>query len=64
MYTADHRFEEMILFNLSATQLIQLNQLDQRGIVAGIGLMENLHYIIHHKPTLKVALVANISLKL
>lgn len=64
MYTADHRFEEMILFNLSATQLIQLNQLDQRGIVAGIGLMENLHYIIHHKPALKVALVANISLKL
>lgn len=64
MKTVGHKFEEVLLFNLSATQKICYNRFDKTGILFGAGLIENLHYIIHHKPALKVGAVFTVGLKL
>jgi len=64
MKTASHKFEEIFLFEISATQKVTYNRFDRKGVTAGIGLMESFRYIVHHKPELKIALVVNFALKL
>ncbi len=64
MKTANHKFEEILLFELSAIQKISYNRFDKKGVSAGIGMMESFRYIIHHKPELKIALVLNLAIKL
>jgi len=49
MDTAKHKFEEILFFNCSMTQRLNFNRLDKSGFVFGIGIMEDLHYIIYHR---------------
>ena len=63
MATADHKMEEILYFNLSFTQRINYNPFDDKGLVFGIGLIEDAHYIIYHKPKLKIGLSFNCAYK-
>ncbi|MGF7139868.1 hypothetical protein [Roseimarinus sediminis] len=63
METTAHGLEEILFFNLSFNQRIALNRFDRSGLVAGIGVMEDLHYIIGHRPKLKIALTLNCAYK-
>jgi hypothetical protein len=63
METERHKFEEIFLLNASATQKISYNTLDKTGFVFGLGLMENLTYIVYHDPELKLGLVINAAYK-
>lgn len=63
MKTVRHKLEEVPLFNLSFTQQINFNGFDQTGFVFGLGLMEDLHYIIYHQPELKIGLALNCAYK-
>jgi hypothetical protein len=63
MATAHHKLEEIALFDLSFTQQINLNQFDKTGVVFGVGLMEDLHYIIYYKPEFKIGLTLNCAYK-
>jgi len=63
METERHKLEEIILLNASATQKISYNKLDKTGFVLGLGLMENLTYIVYHQPELKLGLVINAAYK-
>lgn len=56
METVSHRLEEILLLDLSFTQRICYNPFDQKGLTFGVGLMEDVHYIIYHQPKLKVGL--------
>lgn len=49
MDTAKHKLEEILFFNCSMTQRLNFNQLDKSGFVFGLGVMEDLHYIIYHR---------------
>jgi hypothetical protein len=62
--TANHKFEEIFNFNLSATQKLIYNRLDNKGLLFGIGIMENFYYIVHHQPRFDVGMVLNVTLKL
>ncbi len=46
--TVGHTLEEIFLFNASMSQSINFNPLDQNGLIFGIGIMEDLHYVIYH----------------
>ena len=63
MDTADHKLEEIPYFNCSFSQQINYNLFDQSGLVFGIGIMEDAHYIIYHNPKLKVGLSLNCAYK-
>jgi hypothetical protein len=63
MATASHKLEEIPLFNVSLNQRISYNHFDQKGMVFGLGVMEDLHYIIYHRPQLKIGLSLNFSYK-
>ncbi|HKK81544.1 MAG TPA: hypothetical protein VJ909_04805 [Prolixibacteraceae bacterium] len=63
MATASHTLEEILYMNMSFTQKIQYNRFDQKGWVFGLGLMEDAHYIIYHKPRLKIGLSLSCSYK-
>lgn len=63
MSTVAHKMEEILLFDISFTQRINYNVLDQPGIVFGIGLMEDLHYIVYHQPKLNIGLSFNCAYK-
>ncbi len=63
MDTAAHKFEEIFLFDLSFTQRINYNPIDKSGFVFGLGLMEDVHYIIYHQPKLNIGLSVNIAYK-
>lgn len=63
MSTVAHKLEEVPYFNVSFSQKINYNILDQSGLVFGLGLMEDAHYIIYHQPKLKVGLSFNCAYK-
>jgi hypothetical protein len=63
MDTTPHTLEEIFYMNMSFTQRIQYNRFDQKGWVLGVGLMEDAHYIIYHKPKLKIGLSLSCSYK-
>lgn len=63
MQTARHTLQEIPLFNLSFTQQLNYNVLDRHGLVAGVGLMEDLHYIIGNRPALKLGATFNLAWK-
>lgn len=63
MQTVSHTLEEIPYFNVSITQSVAFNQLDKKGLVFGLGLMEDLHYVIYHPVQLKLALTLNCTLK-
>jgi len=61
--TVPHKFEEIFLFNASIIQQINFNPLDKKGIVAGIGLMEDVHYIFYHPVKFNIGLSLNLAYK-
>jgi hypothetical protein len=61
--TVPHKFEEIFLFNVSMTQQINLNPLDKKGLVAGVGLMENAHFIFYHPVKFNIGLSFNLAYK-
>lgn len=63
MDTTPHTLEEILYMNVSFTQKIQYNRFDQKGLVFGFGLMEDAHYVIYHKPKLKIGLSLSCSYK-
>lgn len=63
METTAHKMEEIFMLNLSFTQRITYNPLDKPGIVFGIGLIEDAHYIIYHQAKLKIGLSLNCAYK-
>jgi len=58
-----HKLEEIPFFNFSLTQRINYNPFDQSGLVFGIGIMEDIHYIIYHQPKINVGLTLNLAYK-
>jgi hypothetical protein len=54
---AKRTFEEIFLFQLTATQRIFYNKIDGKGFVFGIGLMEDASYIIYNKPSYHIGFV-------
>lgn len=58
-----HRLEEIPLFDLSFTQRIHYNRFDEKGLVFGLGLMEDFHYIIYQKPKVNLGLTLNFAYK-
>lgn len=63
MATVAHKMEEILLFDLSFTQRINYNLFDEKGLVFGMGLMEDVHYIIYHKPKINIGLSFNLAYK-
>lgn len=63
MDTVDHKLEEILYVNMSFTQRINFNQIDRSGFVFGVGLMEDIHYVVYHKPKIKIALALNLAYK-
>ncbi|MFA9388674.1 MAG: hypothetical protein ACERKD_02625 [Prolixibacteraceae bacterium] len=63
MQTTPHKLEEILLFDLSFTQRISYNRFDQKGLVFGLGFIEDAHYIVYHKPKLKIGLSLNCAYK-
>lgn len=56
-------FEEIFLFQFSMMQRITFNKLDKSGFNIGIGLMEELSYVIYNKPMLNVGILFHCSYK-
>jgi hypothetical protein len=54
--TVSHKLEEILYMNASLTQRISLNQRDKSGLVFGIGIIEDVHYIIYHRVKLNVGI--------
>jgi len=48
MQTSGHALEEIFCINASMTQQILYNRFDRTGLVFGLGIMEDLNYVIHH----------------
>lgn len=63
MATVNHKMEEIPAFSLSFSQRINYNSLDKSGLVFGLGIMEDLSYVIYHKPQLKIGLTLNCAYK-
>lgn len=63
MGTTSHKLEELAYFNASFTQRINFNQLDQTGLVFGLGIMEDFSYVIYHQPQVRIGLTANCAYK-
>jgi hypothetical protein len=63
MKTVSHKLEEILLFDASMTQQINYNPLDKMGFVFGLGLMEDVHYIIYHKIGFNIGLSLNCAYK-
>ncbi|MCF8358383.1 MAG: hypothetical protein K9H26_06465 [Prolixibacteraceae bacterium] len=61
--TVGHKLEEILLFNASMTQSVNFNPLDKTGFVFGIGLMEDLHYVIYHNITFNLGISLNCAWK-
>lgn len=61
--TIDHKFEEILFFNCSFTQSINFNTIDQSGFIFGLGVMEYAHYVIYHRPAIKLGLTLNVAYK-
>jgi hypothetical protein len=56
---AKRTFEQIFLFQLTASQRIYYNALDKKGFIFGIGLMEEASYIIYDKPIFNVGFVVS-----
>jgi hypothetical protein len=54
---AKRTFEEIFLLQLTATQRIFYNKIDGKGLVFGIGLMEDVSYIIYNEPSFHIGFV-------
>jgi hypothetical protein len=63
MDTVAHKFEEVLYLNLSFSQGIKYNRFDKTGLVFGMGVMQDMHYVIYHKPKLKIGATMNIAYK-
>lgn len=55
--------EEIFTLQLTATQKISFNPLDQSGFVFGAGLMEEVSYIIYNNPFIHVGAVFSVAYK-
>ncbi|MBI9068200.1 MAG: hypothetical protein JEZ09_12980 [Salinivirgaceae bacterium] len=55
--------EEIFMFQLTATQKITYNLLDKKGLIAGIGLMEEISYIPYNDPIFNIGLVGTLGIK-
>jgi hypothetical protein len=64
MKTVSHKFEEILYFNVSMSQKFIYNKLDKKGFVFGLGIMEDLSYVIYHKLTFNLGLTMNCAYKL
>jgi hypothetical protein len=60
---AKRTFEQILLFQLTASQRICYNMLDKKGITFGIGIMEEASYIIYNKPTFNIGFVISCGYK-
>lgn len=63
MNTVSHKLEEILYMNASLTQRISLNQRDKSGLVLGIGIIEDVHYIIYHRVKLNVGISVSCAYK-
>jgi hypothetical protein len=63
MDTANHKLEEILFFNGSMNQRFNFNSLDKTGVVFGIGIMEDLHYIIYHRVGFNIGASVNCAYK-
>lgn len=63
MKTVSHKFEEIFYFNVSMSQKFIYNRLDKKGLVFGLGIMEDLSYVIYHKLTFNLGLTLNCAYK-
>jgi hypothetical protein len=63
MSTVAHKFEEIFLFNASMTQQLNYNPFDKTGLSVGIGLTEDLHYVIYHPVKFNLGISFNLALK-
>ncbi|MBN1925286.1 MAG: hypothetical protein JW798_05570, partial [Prolixibacteraceae bacterium] len=61
--TVGHKLEEILLFNASMTQSINYNPFDQTGLVFGLGIMEDLHYVIYHDISFNLGISLNCAWK-
>lgn len=62
--TEAYGLEEIFLFDLSFSQKIVFNKSDKKCITLGLGLTENVEYIINHDWMLQVGLLIHIGIKL
>lgn len=63
MDTVAHKLEEVLYFNLSFSQGIKYNRFDKTGMVFGLGIMQDMHYVIYHNPKLNIGANINIAYK-
>ncbi|MDA3879286.1 MAG: hypothetical protein PF436_02760 [Prolixibacteraceae bacterium] len=54
MDTSAHKLEEILYMNTSFTQRVTFNQRDKSGLIFGVGVIEDVHYIIHHRIKLNI----------
>lgn len=55
--------EEIFLFQFSMMQRLSFNTLDKSGFVFGVGVMEEVSYVIYNKPMFNIALLLHCSYK-
>ncbi len=60
---AKRTLEEILLFQITASQRICYNKLDNRGFTFGIGLMEEASYIIYNKPSFNIGFLISCGFK-
>lgn len=63
MSTAAHKLEEILYFDLSFTQRINYNKLDEKGLVFGLGIMEDFSYVVYHKAQFNLGVSLNFAYK-
>lgn len=56
MNSSAHKLEEILYMNTSLTQRISFNQRDKSGLIVGAGIIEDVHYIIHHRVKLNIGI--------
>ncbi len=62
--TADRRLEEVILFNYTLGQEILFHSFARNGLQAGIGIVEDVYYIVHHRVRFNPGISLKIGIKL
>jgi hypothetical protein len=60
---ANRRLEEVVLFNYTLGQEILYNPFANSGLLAGIGIVEDVHYIIHHRVQFSPGISLKIGIK-
>lgn len=64
MATTRHKFWDAVIVDYSLSQSVLYNPLDQRAIIVGLGLMENVYYVHSQKVKIQPALMLHLGLKL